>query len=222
MASALISSLVAEQRAENLGNSANVGFGAPREATILQLDVESDPSASEVVTLWIRGERATFNAPAIGVAPPVVEVEFGTGGARTGLVELDATPEGAMLAVPAASLRVRAKTREGFIGLDSVQVSAFIARGTRPSGCGCAPRRTIEVGPVVEGTLALPPGAVSVTYYSQLLPVDARWVDWSGITVGAWTQAVGEPPPTLPIPSVASQLVILGPAFGRAVFGVGA
>ena len=222
MASVLVSSLVAEQRAENLGNSRNVGFGDVQEATILQLDVQTEPSASELVTLWIRGERATFNAPAIGVAPPIVEVEFGSGGARTGLVELDATPEGALLTVPAASLRVRAKVREGFIGLDSVEVSAFIARGTRPSGCGCSPRRTIEVGPVAEGNVSLPPGAISVTYYSQLLPVDARWLDWSGLMVGAWTQAIGEPPPTLPIPTGASQLVLLGPAFGRAVFGVSA
>jgi hypothetical protein len=217
----LVSSLVANQRAENLGNSTNVGFGAPQEATILQLDVQTDPSASELVTLWIRGERATFNAPTIGVAPPIVEVEFGSGGARTGLIELDATPEGAMLTVPAASLRVRAKTREGFIGLDAVEVSAFIARGTRPSGCGCSPRRTIEVGPS-ETDFSLPPGAVSLTYYSQLLPVDARWFDWAGVSVGAWTQAVGEAPPTLPIPSGASRLVLLGPALGRAVFGVGA
>jgi hypothetical protein len=103
-----------------------------------------------------------------------------------------------------------------------VDVSAFAARGTRPGGCGCPPRRTIEVGPAVGATIAIPPGAITLTYYSQLLPVDARWVDWAGAFVGAWAQAVLEPPPTLAIPSVARQVTFLGPVLGRAVFGVSA
>jgi hypothetical protein len=223
MDSLLVSSLVAGQRAENLGNAQRIGFGSQQEATILQLDVQCEPSASEVVTLWIRGERATFNAPGMGVAPPIVEVEFGTGGTRAGLVELDATPEGCQLSVPASSLRVRARARAGFIGLDAVDVSAFISRGTRAGGCGCPPRRTIEAGPSAEGAvIEFPHGAVSLEFTSLMLAVDARWLDWAGLEVGAWTQPLGSPPPTLAIPSVARSVSLVGPTFGRAIFGVAA
>ena len=57
-----IASLVAGQRDENLGRSAELGPEDREFRTVLQLDLK-EPSAGELVTIHLRSERASFEGP---------------------------------------------------------------------------------------------------------------------------------------------------------------
>lgn len=217
-----VSSLVSGQRLENLGNTITLSPGFAQPQTVLQVDVKETYTATEMITIWLRAERAGFEAPDIGVAPPIAEIEFGAGSSRAGFLEVDVPFQGCVLSVPCSSLRVNARIRPGFIGLDAVSVSVFLSRGTRSGSCGCPPRRTITVGPTFGAVLQIPRGVVAMTYYSQIALSVIRWLDWSGTAIGGWNQSGSASPATVPIPSDAQAVQFSGLAYGSAVFGAAA
>jgi len=71
-------------------------------------------------------------------------------------------------------------------------------------------------------TVAIPPGAVALSYFTLGLPVTVQWVDHAGAIVASYTQGALDAPSTVPIPGDAQAIILAGLAIGRAVFGVAA
>lgn len=214
-----IASLVAGQRDENLGRSVELGPEDREFRTVLQLELK-ESSAGEMVTLYLRSERASFEAPRdLGVPNGIARIEFGHGGDRSGLLEVD-WDQGSQITLPAGSLRVSASYPQDAIALDRIRCSAFVVRGTRARGPG--PRRTLTSQSTTSATLPIPLGAKSLTVWDVLTPSPVLWLDHAGAVLGSYlVTAFGNPPPgPVPVPPSARAVSIFGPHLARLVFDI--
>lgn len=214
-----IASLVAGQRDENLGRSVELGPEDREFRTVLQLELK-ESSAGEMVTVHLRSERASFEGPReFGVPSGVAQIEFGHGGDRSGLVEVD-WDQGTQITLPAGSLRVSASYPQDAIALDRIRCSAFVVRGTRAHGPG--PRRTLTSQSTTSATLPIPFGAKALTVWDVLTPSPVLWLDHAGAVLGSYlVAAFGNPPPgPVPVPPSARAVSIFGPHLARLVFDI--
>lgn len=214
-----IASLVAGQRDESLGRSVDLGPEDREFRTVLQLELK-EPSAGEMVTVHLRSERASFEGPRdLGVPNGVAQIEFGHGGDRSGLLEVD-WDQGSQITLPAGSLRVSASYPPDAIALDRIRCSAFVVRGTRASGRG--PRRTLTSQSAASATLPIPLGAKDLTVWDVLTPTPVLWLDHAGAVLGSYlVTAFGNPPPgPVPVPPSARAVSIVGPHLARLVFDI--
>lgn len=214
-----IASLVASQREENLGRSVEIGPGDREPRTVLQLELRTS-CAGELVTVHLRSERASFDGPReLGVPNGIARIEYGHGGDRSGLLEVD-FDQGTQITVPAGSLRVSASYPSDEVSIDRIRCGAFVVRGARAAGPG--PRRTIASESIAPATLPIPLGAKSLTVWDLLTPTAVQWLDHAGGLIGSYlVLAFGNPPPgPVPVPPSARAVGILGPHLARLVFDI--
>jgi hypothetical protein len=215
-----IASLVASQREENLGRSVELGPEDREPRTVLQLELRTS-CAGELVTVHLRSERASFDGPReLGVPNGIARIEYGHGGDRSGLLELD-WDQGTQITLPAGSLRVMASYPSDAIALDRIRCGAFVVRGARAAGTP-GPRRTLVSESVTPATLTIPLGAKSLTVWDLLTPTAVQWLDHAGALLGSYlVLAFGTPPPgPVPVPPSARFVSILGPHLARLVFDI--
>lgn len=214
-----VASLLSEQSDENMGRSKVLQPETTQNQTVLQLDLKDSPSAGEMITIHLRSERNTFDGPPeLGVPNPIATVEFGHGGDRSGLLELD-WDHGTQLTVPAGSLRVMGRMPQDSGALDSVRVGAFVSRGSRAGGC-CGPRRTLQSAGLFGATLGIPLGAKALTVWDLLSPTVVTWLDHAGAAISTYlVSALGNPPPgPVLVPPTARQVQLLGAHSAHLVF----
>jgi hypothetical protein len=214
-----IASLVAGQREENLGRSIELSPEDREFRTVLQLGEHGgkDSSAGELVTVHLRSERASFEGPnALGVPNGIARMEFGHGGDRSGLIEVD-WDEGTQVTVPASSLRVSAAYPSDVVALDRIRCSAFVVRGARTAGPG--PRRTLTSQALNSAAVRIPFSAKALTVWDLLTPSSLVWLDHAGSALGFFVTALGKPSP-VPVPPGARDVLLLGPHLARLVFDI--
>ncbi len=213
-----IASLIAEQRDENLGRSVELAPEDRDFRTVLQLDVKK-PCAGELITLYLRSERASFfGPPELDVPNAIGRLEYGHGGDRSGLLELD-WDRGTQITLPAGSLRVSARYPAGALALDRIRCSAFVVRGARTASTA-GPTRTLVSESSDSATLPIPLGAKVLTVWDVLSSTSVVWLDHAGAAIGAYAvlASASSPPTPVPIPSSARAVMVLGPHLARLCF----
>jgi hypothetical protein len=213
-----IASLVADQRDENLGRTLEIAPEDREFRTVLQLDLK-EPSAGELITLYLRSERASFfGPPELDVPNAIARIEYGHGGDRSGILELD-WDRATQLTLPAGSLRVSASYPQNAIAIDRIRCAAFVVRGAR-AGALSGPRRTLSSQSTGTATVKIPVSAKNLTVWDLLTPTPVSWLDNAGNVIGSYLVfAFGNPPPgPVPIPPGAREVLLFGPHIAQLVF----